>query len=152
MTIISAPNKDIRLFIVVRNDLESMNTGKLAAQACHCASMAATHAFTPLYQEWAQFNGVGTAIVLQPRLKSWFEEITVELDNKSRTINADYGLAKKDPVVLFDRWVDPTYPLRDGSVTHYINLHTCTWFMLDVNDSRVSSILDYQKEKCRLHP
>jgi peptidyl-tRNA hydrolase len=102
------------LYIFARNDLASLNPGKLAAQATHAANMAQTACerssdLKKLWREWAGDRGFGTAIVLAcpPILLEVLS--TIEQYGKTAT-----------GVVL-----DPTYPVRDGQVTHLLPLTTC---------------------------
>ena len=64
--------KDLRLYILMRNDLDSMKAGRAAAQASH-ASNAFIHKFgkNEEVKEWANQTpqGFGTAIVLSGDVK-----------------------------------------------------------------------------------
>ena len=58
------------LYVLARNDLASMNSGKLAAQTCHCGSAFAKHmedSKDPLYKKWQNETnqGFGTVLVLE---------------------------------------------------------------------------------------
>ena len=57
------------LYVLARNDMASMNAGKLAAQSHHCGSVFAKRmekSKDPLYKEWQNSTpqGFGTVLVL----------------------------------------------------------------------------------------
>lgn len=128
-----------KLFVFLRSDLESMSAGKACAQVAHAASQAAwtvkcRQLDTDLdlaYESWeATARGFGTTIVLDGgsletrglASKPWeVEAVTLE-----KTIK-DVGLASG--IVH-----DPSYPVRDGGVTHLIPLDTCFWIFGDPDD------------------
>jgi peptidyl-tRNA hydrolase len=62
--------KDLRLYILMRNDLPSMNPGKAMAQACHAANQFIhEHPKKTGVKQWqAEGNGFGTTIVLSVNL------------------------------------------------------------------------------------
>lgn len=55
-----------RLYIVMRNDLPSLNPGKLAAQAAHVANVAVERGHRKIVRQWQNQTkqGFGTTIVL----------------------------------------------------------------------------------------
>lgn len=135
------------LFILMRNDLSSMNTGKAIAQGSH-ASNAFVHKFhsvmreqsaEPLekyeklhsaYYEWehATSQGFGTVLVL--------EDSMVNI-----TDTVDYAAESG----FFSGIVhDPTYPVLDGSVVHHIPLDTCG-FIFVPNKNESSTFLTHLK-------
>lgn len=108
-----------RLYILMRTDLASMNPGKAMAQASH-AYGALKHAvshnrdrFMPYYGEWQDQTNqrFGTTIVLGASERQ-IEDVIRQVRESTLPVLADWVL-------------DPTYPLRDGEVTHLISLHTC---------------------------
>ena len=56
------------LYILMRNDMDSMNPGKAMAQASHASNQFVatlpTDAYD-IYNEWLQCNGFGTVLVLE---------------------------------------------------------------------------------------
>ena len=59
--------KDYRLYVLMRNDLPSMNVGRAMAQSNHAGSaIVFEHGSSPKVQEWQQrtTQGFGTTIVL----------------------------------------------------------------------------------------
>ena len=102
------------LYILMRNDMDSMNPGKAMAQASHASNQFVatlpTDAYD-IYNEWLQCNGFGTVLVL---------EVT---EAQMRT-----SVAVADALDLVSGIVhDPTYPLRDGASTHFIPVDTCAF-------------------------
>lgn len=134
------------LYILARNDLASMNPGKLAAQASH-ASNAFVHHFhafaqeqnskakTPLFEECSKafYNwehstsqGFGTVIVLEGKMRE------INLSVKT-LINMNYiaGIIH-----------DPTYPILDGEVVHHVPLDTCGYvFIPDIDTSLEAKLI-----------
>ena len=119
------------LYILMRNDLDSMNPGKAMAQASH-ASNAFIHEVTENafnVQEWQECTdqGFGTVLVLGGSMKDIAETI-------SEAKEAEYiaGVVH-----------DPTYPILDGAVCHHIPLDTCAYmFVRDkLSDERASKML-----------
>jgi len=105
------------LYLLMRHDLTSLNPGKACAQAHHAATLMSSHvpAVLPgLYMEWLSQTGLfGTVIVL----------------------GADEGdilTAMQCAEVLgliHGKVIDPTYPIKDGWVTHKIPLLTCGYIL-----------------------
>lgn len=122
------PDLEPYLYILVRNDLASLNAGKAVAQGSHgathfmaTASVVRTNNpdshLAQLFQTWLGFGtedgfrGFGTKIALSAN---------------AREIQGVVDIASQIP----DRFlaatiVDPTYPLRDGDTTHFLPLMTC---------------------------
>ena len=120
------------LYILMRDDLESMNAGKGMAQASH-ASNAFLHTVNQntalaattvsLVQKWKDETerGFGTAIVLavnesEMRIKT---EIAITLGFVAGIVH------------------DPGYPIRDGEAHHEIPLDTCAFAFGDRNDDMI---------------
>lgn len=117
------------LYILMRNDIASMNSGKAMAQASH-ASNAFIHQtdgyirsfvdrgvmiedLNRYVNEWQNETryGFGTVLVLEGRM-SEFKPIV-------RTFQAlDY---------MADVIIDPTYPIVDGEIVHHVDLETCAY-------------------------
>lgn len=130
------------LYILMRNDLNSLNPGKACAQAAHAANQFVgkftsrfnrTYAnersdveieFRDLYNEWRTQtpDWYGTTIVLEgsgANIENYIDQQTPGLYN---------GLV-----------IDPTYPIRDGEVTHHIPLMTCAYVFGRKSEIRLSS-------------
>lgn len=125
------------LYILMRDDLDSLNSGKGMAQASH-ASNAFVHAVDSNnedYKRWAGCTeqGFGTVLVL-----------AVD-ENKMRTaVDVASKLDFLSGVVH-----DPTYPILDGEVVHYIPIDTCAYvFVPDKDDPMAKAVLG----RFSLHP
>ena len=125
-----------KLYILMRNDMESMNAGKACAQASHAANAFISHSVSgainwdsgqaPIFvREWANetTQGFGTAIVLGAKI----EDIMTSVD---RAVVAGYiaGVVH-----------DPSYPVKDGQTVHLIPLDTCAYIFVPDDGSNVSS-------------
>tara|TARA_B110000858_G_scaffold3097_1_gene3580 strand:- start:7355 stop:7711 length:357 start_codon:yes stop_codon:yes gene_type:complete len=112
----------------MRTDLDSMNPGKAMAQASHASNqfVANTNKEDPMYLKWLDGRTFGTVLVLDVDL----EELEVAIDD---AINADFHAE-----VIHD----PTYPIKDGEVTHYIALDTCGFVFGDKDDLALKSFLE----------
>lgn len=139
------------LYILMRSDMDSLNPGKAMAQAAHAASLFAhdmetiinydkdynveenvtrstdilnirknvyTKYIIDLYAEWLANTGTfGTKIVL---------DCASEWDLLSTCKAFDESEFALTNVVK-----DPTYPVKDGDVTHLIDISTCGYVFLD---------------------
>jgi len=125
------------LYVLARTDLSSMNSGKLAAQACHCGSVFAKqmeNTNDSLYEHWkaSTLQGFGTVLVLEVNERQMRDKV---------------GIAQQ--VGLCASIIhDPTYPVRDGQVCHFIPVDTCGYIFGDKNDYTLSVILG----ELGLHP
>lgn len=122
---------DTRLYILMRSDMVSMNPGKGMAQAAHAAN-AFIHNVdetmrkfeTTVWSEQAAFvrhwqrqtpQGFGTTITLEVPSEN---ELRAHIDAAQ-----EFG--------LFSGIVhDPTYPVRDGKITHLIPVDTCGYIFV----------------------
>lgn len=113
------PDLEFTLFLLMRNDLESMNPGKACAQAHHAGTQVAIKDFRTWdvkHQNWfgkwqQQAGGFGTVICLavdERRMRKAMET--------AKKIDLPHGIIH-----------DPTYPLRDGASFHLIPLDTCAY-------------------------
>lgn len=108
------------LYILMRTDMTSLNPGKAMAQAAHAANAfhaAATDGEYPLagFDDWlglqyAQPYNFGTTIVLAVTTERELREV---IDGASED-GFEAGII-----------VDPSYPVRDGKVTHLLPVATC---------------------------
>lgn len=118
------------LYILMRTDLASLNPGKAMAQANHAYGALKKRVRTHLGMQ-KEFIGwmdqtdqeFGTTLVLG----ATEGEIKEVLDRASRF----YGKT------TLSGWIhDPTYPLRDGAVTHLIPLNTCAFLFARREDGQ----------------
>lgn len=118
------------LFILMRTDMASMNSGKAQAQAAHAANVFMANHFVDEpegFREWMgygddsplpeegeyqliQRRGAGTTITLAVGSEKELREIVMA--------------AREDgfPAALYE---DYSYPIRDGQVTHLLPVITC---------------------------
>lgn len=127
----SPPVRPHVLYLVPRTDLQSMNAGKMAAQACHgqryadsilgCpqgTALARSHGWSDsnhaAYQDWCRETpqGFGTTIVLAGGTCENLHAVVSE----ARALGLAAGVVH-----------DPSYPVQDGSVFHHIPLDTVAW-------------------------
>lgn len=136
------------LYILMRNDLNSMNAGKAIAQGSHAANAFVQHfhgfaqeynskskqshfesATMKGFNEWenSTTQGFGTVLVLEANMPSIYA-----------TVNSFKGLGYITDVIH-----DPTYPIVDGEVVHHIPLDTCAYAFVPnkETDQHASSIL-----------
>lgn len=133
-----------RLYVFMRSDLASMTVGKACAQVAHAASQAAFQLGGPedtKYRAWELsplnerrpntshspkcFSGYGTTIVLDGGDQLSMSEIALDLYKFFGYVHNNWGQV-----------VDPSYPVKDGAATHYVEQHTCTWFFANPDRSK----------------
>lgn len=118
---------EIKLYILVRTDMESMNAGRTAAQCAHAANLFVKEIIDlqisigdddPLIKNFIEWEsqtdqGYGTTIVLDGLSEEF--------------INMKMGLTENE---FYSMWVvDPEYPIKDGNTVHLIpNVRTCAFF------------------------
>ncbi len=134
------------LYILIRNDLSSMNSGKGMAAASHASNgfvKAMNDSFeddvanTPnqdLFNKWqsSTSQGFGTVLVLAVN------------EVQMRTA-VDVGASLGFPAEVIH---DPTYPLRDGEVTHFLPIDTCSFIFGDKNNPMLEAVVG----RFPLHP
>ena len=115
---------NLALYILMRNDLDSLTSGRKMAQASH-ASNAFVNQVSPTYNEqyveWKKSTGqgFGTAIVLSVTEK--------ELNDVVRLAES-FGMES-------GKVVDPCYRVVDGLSEHYLPVVTCG-FVFGDRDSK----------------
>lgn len=123
------------LYILMRNDIQSMNPGKGMAQASH-ASNAFVHHFHGYAQEYnARSVHESIEIATMNEFNEW-ERATTQgfgtvliLEAKMVDINTAVSIFKSMGYVA-GIVHDPTYPIVDGEVVHYIPLDTCAYVFI----------------------
>lgn len=112
---------DVRLYILMRTDLASMNPGKAVAQGAHAANQCVAEIDITrsdrkdLLTEWETQtrSGFGTTITLGVNEKTLRERIAI-----ARALDIHAGITH-----------DPTYPLLDGATLHLLPLDTCGYVL-----------------------
>lgn len=109
------------LYILMRQDLASMNAGKAVAQGAHAANIMQTRIQEEgtleqkaILESWLADRAFGTTITLTVDDRALLKVLDLHAKHPSAAQHSVAGEV-----------VDPTYPLRDGAVTHLINLRTC---------------------------
>jgi peptidyl-tRNA hydrolase len=139
------------LYIMMRNDLASMNTGKAIAQGSHASNafvghfhatmqemnampstqenLAKTEAANKAFYEWENSTrqSFGTVLVLEANMRNIYTTVDV-----MKALGYIAGVVH-----------DPTYPIIDGEVVHHIPLDTCAYIFVPNKETDVtaSSIL-----------
>lgn len=117
------------LYILMRNDMDSLNPGKMVAQGAHAANqfsawmdenvVAPAHPDGPLwslYNAWLdQGKGFGTTICLG-------------VDGNTLPRAVEFLVRAGFPAGVTH---DPSYPLMDGKTLHLLPLNTCGWVFGD---------------------
>lgn len=107
------------LYVLMRTDLASMNAGKAVAHGAHAANQfdaaikdVKDKALLAGYEEWVKSASFfGTTITLAV--------------NEAQLTSHVKAVANASSSVVAGEVFDPTYPIRDGEVTHFIPLTTC---------------------------
>lgn len=87
-----------KLYILVRNDLHSMNVGKAIAQASHCVSQFMTK-FPKEAKEWCkEADGFGTTVVMEGNQEELEKFMNDYVKHQGYVCNGDI--------------IDPTYPFK----------------------------------------
>lgn len=114
------------LYILMRTDMVSMNPGKAMAQAAHAAnafvySTSNDDSFVDL-GAWmgSTEQGFGTTITLAVSSEEALNEAVAE------------ARLHGYPAEMIH---DPTYPIRDGAVTHYVPVDTCGYVFTPCRES-----------------
>ena len=126
------------LYLLMRDDLTSLNCGKLAAQASHASNafvkrelefICSTHDFGRSWDfahwENSTDQGFGTVLVLA------VNEIQMRT-----AVDVASKLGFPSEVIH-----DPTYPLRDGDTCHFLPLDTGSYIFGDKNDPMLGAVV-----------
>ena len=118
-----------KFYIIVRNDIPTMNIGKMAAQVSHCTTKLAvevdvfyaTHGGQKENREWLNNENIGTTIVMNgygPDIKDFFSAVNEEFPN-----------------LYTNKVIDDTYPfIVPLDVARCLNKSvTVDWDSLDEN-------------------
>lgn len=124
------------LYILMRNDIASMNPGKAMAQASHASNAFVSNAEPAynvdekLFEQWQQSTpqGFGTVLVLG---------VTEAQMRTAVKVAESCGIDKFPCDIIHD----PTYPIQDGDTVHHIPLDTCAYVFGDKEDLMLTSIL-----------
>lgn len=123
------------LYILMRNDLTSMNPGKAIAQGSHASNAFVHHfhAYAQKYNSKSVHEGIETATV--NGFNEW-ENATTQGFGTVLTLEARMGdIQSVTNIFKSLNYVagvvhDPTYPIVDGEVVHHIPLDTCAYIFI----------------------
>ena len=143
-------------YVLMRNDLASLNSGKAMAQAAHAGNAVDAHFELEMQITSASSSPVDKAKAseLSTAFYHWkgqtsqgFGTTIVLAGSMAKIKTAIEWLKRND--FLADVIHDPTYPLVDGSVTHLIPLDTCAYiFAPNKDDQYLRMVLNSYE----LHP
>jgi hypothetical protein len=142
------------LYILMRNDLDSMNPGKAIAQGSHAANAFVHHfhaysqeantrpvnsgvcgASIKAFAEWERSTtqGFGTVLTLEGKMADIASTVTI-----FKALGYVAGVIH-----------DPTYPIVDGDVVHHIPLDTCAYIF--VPDKETDPVVKPLAGQYKLH-
>jgi peptidyl-tRNA hydrolase len=136
------------LYILMRNDLDSMNCGKAIAQGSHASNAFVYHfhGFAQEYNSKPVHSGIETATMTgfneweNSTRQGFGTVLTLEakMSDISNRVELFQALGYVAGVIH-----DPTYPIVDGQVVHYIPLDTCAYVFIPnkENDTMASHLL-----------
>lgn len=127
------------LYILMRTDLQSMNPGKAMAQASH-ASNAFMRTIKLKKAQFVTGNGseedrkkISLADLWEGETPQGFGTVIV-LGVNEKDLRDTITMSHLVDDVVGDIIHDPTYPLVDGDIVHYLPLDTCGYVFLDKNN------------------
>ncbi|KKN24844.1 hypothetical protein LCGC14_0890840 [marine sediment metagenome] len=139
------------LYILMRNDLASMNAGKGMAQASHASNAFWKHMNDTYFDLLEDDDAVGLEIarlanIWQLETEQGFGTVLVLGVNEIEMRTAvDVANRLEFPAAVIH---DPTYPLVDGDFCHFLPLDTCAYIFGDKNDPVLGAIVS----NFNLHP
>lgn len=144
------------LYILMRNDMESMNAGKAMAQASHASSAfektissdRARLCHGKMEDDELEIMRpiIGMADQWKTETSQGFGTVLVLAVNETQMRTAvDIG---KSLGFVAEVIHDPTYPIQDGEVTHYLPIDTCAYIF----GSKGDPVLEAVVGRFPLHP
>lgn len=134
------------LYILMRNDLVSMNCGKAIAQGSHASNAFVKHVdqFAQEINAYSQITDNANNIfnsfrVWEHSTKQSFGTVLV-LEAAMKDIEPRIEMFKKLGYIA-NIVNDPTYPIVDGSVVHHIPLDTCAYVFVPDKDTDITAKL-----------
>lgn len=135
------------LYILARTDLESLNPGKLAAQVAHAANAFQSEIQSDFEYEH-KYEIARLAKDLKQLYATWIKQTnqhfgtTIVLDGgKMSDIKTIIEKLTGDKKINCGVVHDPTYPVRDGEITHLVPLDTVAWVFCDKHNKKVQKYL-----------
>ena len=127
------------LYILMRNDMDSMNAGKAMAQASHASNAFWKDANDGFIDESHSPETEQLLNAWQLSTNQGFGTVLVLAVNEAQmrtAVAVARGLGFMAEVIH-----DPTYPLRDGDVCHFLPIDTCAYVFGDKNDPMLSAVV-----------
>lgn len=122
-----------RLYVIIRSDMDSMTPGKAAAQVGHASTQAAillTMNENPIFNAWkneAILERVKTSRFPSHAFAGFGTQIVLDGGSGDNLEGEYYTLFDDSPDFPAGMVVDPSYPIRDGSIVHHLEMLTCIW-------------------------
>ena len=136
------------LYILVRNDMESMNPGKAMAQASHASNAFIYDIKSKKARLCAEdHEGEMEEFRTQIALADLWENETSQGFGTVLTLAVDEAQMRAAAISAQEAGFtaavvhDPTYPLIDGNTIHYLPLDTCAYIFGDKNDQLLATIV-----------
>ena len=137
-------NSNGRFYIIMREDLPSLNAGKAMAQAAHAQGVAETF-FNRIagagdhrrwyWNKWKSqgYGGFGTTIVLGNTYTSGpLKGKHLDLNRISELSHINVANKHDGPRYFTTVIKDPSYPIRDGNTIHLVkDVVTCAIIFID---------------------
>lgn len=120
------------LYILMRNDMESLNPGKAMAQAAHAANQ-----FVQEMSNSKKEDDIDTLVDWESDGKGF--GTTIVLEGNILEIQDAIELAKSVGIVA-DMVMDETYPVEDGMVTHLLPVETCG-YIFAMDDDHLKEVI-----------
>lgn len=128
------------LYILMRDDMESMNAGKAMAQASHASNAFVEEHLRSLPKDKKQWTEIDKLCVQwRTETPQGFGTVLVLAVNEAQmrtAVDVAKGMGFVAGVVH-----DPTYPLRDGDTTHFLPVDTCSYIFGDKNDPMLGAVV-----------
>lgn len=112
------------LYILMRTDMASMNAGKAMAQAAHAAN-AFIHTSAMQFPEGDHQDYADISAWQHQTAQGFGVTLTLAVPTEKEMKEAVWA-AIEDGFIA-DTVHDPTYPVRDGEVTHLLPVDTCAY-------------------------
>lgn len=124
--------KDPALYIIMRTDMASLNPGKAMAQAAHASNAFIWDYRERVFDAHSGVNLINLVEMWQNETKQGFGTTIVLGGFMSDISDTLLEIEKMGiPDNISGLVYDPTYPIRDGDVTHLIGIHTCAYVFCD---------------------
>lgn len=120
------------LYILMRNDLDSLNTGKAIAQGSHASNAFVDHFHAHMQEMNARSYNLKTAEEISVAFYQWEKSTSqgfgtvLVLEGNMKDIETATNIMKQKGYVA-GVVHDPTYPIVDGEVVHHLPLDTCSY-------------------------